>query len=219
MRIIDSIVIHHSVTNKYNKDIWAVSVEGHDYVPGLFIDGKEYKGNYHYLIYWNGEIKNPVPEDRYTYHCGVYDLNLKSVAICFIGDYSNNQPSIAALVSARLLIQNINHRHEIKNVFGHKEVYPTACPGNWYDFNLIMEANMKLDPTIIRKAYLAVLRREPDSDGMNYYLNLDISEAELYYQLAESGEHKTMYDNSQKYLIGGGGQYIEVTEKLYRKVV
>lgn len=219
MRIVDSIVIHHSVTNKFNKDIWAVSVEGHDYVPGLFIDGKEYKGNYHYLVYWDGEIKNPVSEDRYTYHCGVYDLNLKSVAICFIGDYSNSQPSIAALVSARLLIQDINRRYEVKNVFGHKEVYPTACPGNWYDLNLIMEANMKLDPTTIRKAYLAVLRREPDSDGMNYYLNLDISEAELYYQLAESREHKTMYDNSQKYLAGGGGQYTEVTEKLYRKVV
>lgn len=218
MRTIDTIVIHHSVTNEYDKNIWAVSVEGHDYVPGLIIDGQEYKGNYHYLIYWDGEVKNPIPEDRYTYHCGVYDLNLKSIALCFIGDFSHKQPTTAALVSARKIIENIQSRFNIQNICGHKQVFPTACPGNWYNLNLIMEANMKLDPATIRKAYLAVLRREPDSGGMSYYLNLDISEAELYFQLAESKEHTTTYDNAQKYLAGQGGNYTEVTEKLYRKI-
>ncbi|MBU0648355.1 N-acetylmuramoyl-L-alanine amidase [Patescibacteria group bacterium] len=218
MRNIDTIVVHHSVTDKYNKDIWAVSVEGVDYVPGLYFGGKEYKGNYHHLIYWDGEVKSPVPEDRYTYHCGVYDINLESIAVCCIGDYSNEQPSPAALVAAKSVIEGIQNRYSISDIYGHKELMATRCPGDWYDLNIIMEAKMKLDPAIIRKAYLAVLRREPDSDGMNYYLNLDISEAELYYQLAESSEHRTMYDNSVKYLEGGGSEYEEVMEKLYRKV-
>lgn len=219
MRNIDTIVIHHSVTEKNNKDIWVVSVAGHDYVPGLYIDGKEYRGNYHYLVYWDGTIKSPVPEERYTYHCGVYDLNLKSLAICFIGDYSYQQPTYAALVAARSLIEGVQDRYNILNIYGHKELVATLCPGNWYNLNTIMEAKMSLDPAVIRKAYLAVLRREPDSGGMNYYLNLGISEAELYYQLAESVEHRTMYDNSQKYLQGGGGQYEAVQETLYRKII
>ena len=217
MRNIDSIVIHHSVTDKNNKDIWAVSVEGHDYVPGLYIDGKEYKGNYHYLVYWDGEVKNPIPIDRYSYHCGVYDINLRSVAICFVGDYSNNIPSISALASAKGLINYLRNNFIVTNIWGHKELYATVCPGNWYNLDIILETNMSLDKNMIRRAYLAVLRREPDSGGMNYYLNLGISEAELYFQLAESQEHRTMYDNAQKYLQGGGGVYVEVSEKLYRK--
>ncbi len=218
MRTIDTIIFHHSVTDEYNKDIWAVSVEGHDYVPGLYINNKEYKGNYHYLVYYDGEIKNPVPEERYTYNCGVYDLNLTSIAICFIGDFTSKTPTTLALTSANQLLNNIRQRYNLKNIFGHKEVFATTCPGNWYNLNTILEAKMKLDPATIRKAYLSVLRREPDSGGMNYYLNLDISEAELYFQLAESREHTTMYDNSQKYLAGQSSNFVEVTEKLYRKV-
>ncbi|MFA4930799.1 MAG: peptidoglycan recognition family protein [Patescibacteria group bacterium] len=218
MRSIDTIVVHHSVTDPNNKDIWAVSVGGHDYVPGLYIAGQEYKGNYHYLVYFDGEVKNPIPEERYTYHCGVFDVNLRSLAICFIGDYSFIQPSYAALVAARELIGNIKQRYPIANIYGHKELFATACPGSWYNLNTIMEATMKLDPAMIRRAYLSVLRREPDSGGMNYYLNLDITEAQLYYQLAESMEHTTMYDNAQKYLQGGGAQYQEITEKIYRKI-
>lgn len=218
MRNIDTIVLHHSVTNEYDKNIWAVSVEGHDYVPGLFIDNQEYKGNYHYLVYYDGEVKNPVPEDRYTYHCGVYEMNLSSIAICFIGNFTSKTPTLPALLAAQKIILNIQARLPIKNIYGHKEVFATACPGNWYNLNLIMETNMKLDPAIIRKAYLSVLRREPDSSGMSYYLNLDISEAELYFQLAESREHTTTYDNAQKYLAGQCDSYVEVTEKLYRKI-
>ncbi|MFZ5392250.1 MAG: N-acetylmuramoyl-L-alanine amidase [Patescibacteria group bacterium] len=218
MRNIDTIVLHHSVTNEYDKNIWAVSVEEHDYVPGFYIDNKEYKGNYHYLIYYDGEIKNPIPIDRYTYHCGVYNLNLKSIAICFIGDFSHHQPTPTALLAAKQTISNLQTKFSINNIYGHKEVSATTCPGDWYNLNLIMETNMKLDPATIRKAYLSVLRREPDNSGMSYYLNLDISEAELYYQLAESREHTTTYDNAQKYLAGQGDNYVEVTEKLYRKI-
>jgi hypothetical protein len=216
MRNIDSIVIHHSVTDKYNKDIWAVSVEGHDYVPGLYINGREYKGNYHYLVFYDGEIKNPVPEERYTYHCGVYNINLTSLAICFVGDYSTNTPENKALVSAKLQIDDIKRRFNIKNIFGHRELYTTRCPGDWYNLSSIMEAQMTLTQQIIRKAYLAVLRREPDPSGMQYYSGLDITETELYYQLAESGEHRETWNNSQKYLAGNSG-YTEVMEKLYRK--
>lgn len=217
MRNIDTIIFHHSVTNEYDKNIWAVSVEGHDYVPGLFIDNQEYKGNYHYLIYFDGEVKNPIPEDRYTYHCGVYDLNLKSIAVCFIGDFSNQQPTKPALLAAKNTIANLQKKYPINNIYGHKQVFPTACPGNWYSLNLIMETNMSLEPATIRKAYLAVLRREPDSGGMSYYLNQNISEAELYFQLAESREHTTTYDNAQKYL-AGQSNFVEVSEKLYRKL-
>lgn len=217
MREINTIVIHHSVTNKFNKDVWAVSVDGHDYVPGYFIDGKEYKGNYHYLIYHDGEVKSPIPEERYTYHCGVYNVNLTSLAICFIGDYSTETPANQALVSAKLLIGDIKRRLAIKNTFGHRELYATRCPGDWYNLNTIMEAQMTLTQQMIRKAYLAVLRREPDPSGMQYYSGLDISETQLYYQLAESGEHRETWNNAQKYLAGQNG-YTEVTEKLYRKL-
>ena len=216
MRPVDTIVIHHSVTDKYNKDIWAVSVEGHDYVPGYYIDGREYKGNYHFLVYWDGEVKNPVPIDRYTYHCGVYNVNLTSLAICFIGDYSTEVPENRALVSAKLQIEDIRRQFKIDNIFGHKELYATRCPGDWYSLNTIMEAEMSLTQQMIRKAYLAVLRREPDPSGMQYYSGLDISEAELYYQLAESAEHRQTWDDAQKYL--AGDKYEEVSEKLYRKI-
>lgn len=46
MRQINTIVIHHSVTDPNNKNIWSESIDGRDYHPGYRIDGKEYKGKY-----------------------------------------------------------------------------------------------------------------------------------------------------------------------------
>jgi hypothetical protein len=219
MRTIDTIFIHHSVTDKYNKDIWAESVDGRDYVPGFYIDGKEYKGNYHYMIYWDGEVKQPVPDDRYTYHCGVYNINLTSIAICFIGDYSNETPSKEALASAKKIIEELKEKYPITNIYGHKELYATACPGRWWNLNLIMEAEMTIPRESVDRAFLSIVKRHMTEDDYATYMNAK-NEVEMLHLVANSIEHNEMYNDAVKYRKGdtSNDKYEKYNGDLYKKI-
>ena len=197
MRAINQLIIHHSVTDPKNKDIWAVSVDGHDYVPGLYIDNREYQGNYHYLIYQDGEIKHPVPDDRYTYHCGVYNINLTSLAVCFVGNFEENEPSAISLAKANELIARLKIEYNINDIYLHRDLYVTQCPGKNITIKKIMEAIMKLTYEQVRRGYLAILRREPDGGKKNVYIGSSMSEADFLCELGNSKEHTDMFNNSE----------------------
>lgn len=219
MRTIKQLVFHHSVTDPNNKDIWAESIPSRDYHAGYYIDGKEYAGNYHYMIYQDGEIKHPVNDDWYTFHCGNYAINLTSIAICFIGDYSTTTPSTKALQSANKLLNELKQKYNIENVYGHRELYPTRCPGDWWNLKLIEEAKMALNYEQVRRGYLAILRREPDNGKKNVYVGAEMSEPDFLCELADSKEHTDRYNDSEKYRAGQTGNivYEKITEELYRK--
>lgn len=61
--------------------------------------------------------------------------------------------------------------------------------------NINEVVKMKLSIEQVRKWYLAILRREPETDCP--YIGAEMSEQSLAYELAESEEHRKMFDQSQ----------------------
>lgn len=59
--------------------------------------------------------------------------NSTSFGICWIGDYNERAPKVQQLDATRWLIAELRAKGHLSHnaaVFGHRDVYATACPGN-----------------------------------------------------------------------------------------
>lgn len=117
------IFIHHTAgrwTNDPNDDMLAI--ERYD-------EWKFGKPSYDWVIHPSGVILEGM-----TIHLSpdTYGRNRDSLSICFMGNFDNEQPTPAAMLAARWLIANLVHFKLVVPAFrilGHKDTYPTACPG------------------------------------------------------------------------------------------
>jgi hypothetical protein len=133
-------------------------------------------------------------DERYTYHAGNYAINLTSLAICFIGNYDTQEPSSQSLEAARHLIVDLKNKYPIENIYLHRDLFQTICPGHNITLDKIMEG--KVDKERIRKAILSINRREPDEFDYAKYQNY-VSIEDLWYDLAESKEHLDMLQKQE----------------------
>ena len=73
--------------------------------------------------------------DRRVWHSGAPGANDTKVGICYIGDQEPNELQMEGIKQAILHAQNELGRSLL--IDGHKDKYPTACPGptwpNWRD--------------------------------------------------------------------------------------
>lgn len=145
---IDTIVIHHSATKKlenftlehinalslirifapvhadphydaYKKPIWS----------NHFYKGQQTFVVYHYLIWPDGRSEQVLGDEAVGWQAGNWDINCRSVAICFIGDYRKVSPSQLALQKAQQIMQ----KYPSCKVIPHKQANPrTSCPGDPY---------------------------------------------------------------------------------------
>jgi len=92
---------------------------------------------YHYLMATNGSLLQVQDEKYVLYHAGdafrgIDSFNLHGVAVCLTGNYQNDKPTSAQMLSLVKLIRDVQNRYKIDaRVRGHKETSksPTACPG------------------------------------------------------------------------------------------
>lgn len=221
-RTINSIVIHHSVTNPNNKDIWAVSVDFNpdgtkkDYHEGYYIGDNEYHGNYHHLIFQDGDTTKAISHDHYTYHCGNLEINKTSLAICFIGDFEENEPSVVSLRTCNKLIQELKEMYPIERVYLHRELFKTACPGKNITLTKIEESNMIMSRDQVDRACLSILKKHATDDDYATYRNAK-NEVEMIHSVANSTRANEIYNDAMRYREGANANYELVTEKLYRK--
>lgn len=93
--------------------------------------------SYHYLIGQNGCLLQTQDEKYVMYHAGDnfrgdLSFNLHGIAVCLTGNYENDKPNDAQMLTLVNLIRKIEKRYDINaRVRGHKETSesPTACPG------------------------------------------------------------------------------------------
>lgn len=90
---------------------------------------------YHWLIKLNGERERLLLDKEVGWHSGNWNMNCRSIAICFAGNFAHSRPTDQALNScADLITGYIKKFPAIKaetNIIGHQEVNPkTECPGN-----------------------------------------------------------------------------------------
>jgi hypothetical protein len=99
-----------------------------------FGDGKvEVFYAYHWLIRPDGSAERLLQDDEVGWHAGNWDMNCRSIAICFDGDFSVGPPTDAAMQKATSLIRDYKQKFNIKEVLGHNDVRAsTTCPGPWF---------------------------------------------------------------------------------------
>lgn len=131
------IVIHHSAsdTNTTIDDIhrWHL--------------GRGWSGiGYHYVIYPTGVIYRGRPERKigaHAYQDKLHEANTDGIGICLIGNFMLTPPTNIQLQALIWLINDIRKRYPNLPIIGHKDVQPTACPGNLFSFEKLKTELLK----------------------------------------------------------------------------
>jgi len=86
-----------------------------------------YVGNiaYNFVISADGEVAPCRPLHMLGYHCGDLSMNRASNAICCLGNFENETPTQYQLTA----IRRLQEKYKWEEIYGHKDIKPTACPG------------------------------------------------------------------------------------------
>lgn len=91
---------------------------------------------YHYYIRKDGTIYRGRPRDTIGAHCEGHNSN--SIGICAEGDYMKETMSEVQKQSIIALCKELLSIYPNAKIVGHRDLYPTACPGVKYPFNEIV---------------------------------------------------------------------------------
>lgn len=150
-QVIDTIVVHHtSYTGPIDLELLNATHLLNLYVPKYRNPGDDleviggtpvYSGHadkagkqvfygYHWLIRSDGSREHLLPDEAIGWHAGNWEVNTRSVAVCFDGDFEHGQPPQQALDSAAELIARTYADVSSARILGHKAITETVCPGN-----------------------------------------------------------------------------------------
>jgi N-acetyl-anhydromuramyl-L-alanine amidase AmpD len=100
---------------------------------------------YHFFISKDGKVYRGRPIDAVGAHCEGHNSN--SIGICAEGNYhpSSNKPFDTAMPQAQKeaiieLLLELKRKYPKAQIVGHRDLYPTSCPGKYYPFNEILQA-------------------------------------------------------------------------------
>lgn len=151
---VDSIVIHHTQTSPSRDIRWLNGLQlltlyvpvfsnpnkNEEYGKPIWSNHFDENGKmlfiaYHYLVYPNGRVENPLEDKEIGWHAGDWDYNTRSVGIAFVDDLTNKEPTDEALKAAKEIIDKYKAKDPDIEIVGHKEIDPghTACPGEEFD--------------------------------------------------------------------------------------
>jgi hypothetical protein len=96
-----------------------------------FYFGKQVFWAYHWFVREDGTAERILNDEYIGWHAGNWDINKRSIAICFDDYLQDKQPSDKAINTA---INIISSRYPgVKQIIGHREANPnTQCPGNLF---------------------------------------------------------------------------------------
>lgn len=148
-KLIDTIVIHHTHTDPtatiYTLEAYGIirlytpnfanpkqPYYGQPLWSGHFFNGKQTFVAYHYLIWPDGSVVNPLKNQYIGWQAGNWDMNCRSIAIAFVDNLDTKPPTPQALAAAKRIIA----KYPGTKLLAHSEVNQnTVCPGklfsNW----------------------------------------------------------------------------------------
>lgn len=177
----EAIVVHHiEAINATVEDIHSWHKEGNGWA-GI---------GYHYYIRKSGSIYKGRPDNAKGAH--VKEFNTNSLGIAFEGNYDTETDMPTAQFNAWCgLKEYLINTYGNMNIYGHREVGNSACPGQYFPLDKVKEAQ-----------YISMPVAPSDFDEI-YYLehNADVKSAVEKGDLKSGLEHymKFGYNENRKY--------------------
>lgn len=110
-----------------------VYIKGKPISSGHVREGKQVFWPYHWLIRTDGNAVRLLLDNEIGWQAGSWDINCKSVAICFDNTYTDSRPSDIELQTAAKIIKENYSSVPKDQIFGHREVNSkTICPSNLF---------------------------------------------------------------------------------------
>jgi N-acetylmuramoyl-L-alanine amidase len=149
-KAVDTIVIHHTEEEpglpldtlsaiglvrqyafQYLADnVLGNSVRGWPIWSGHFRAGEMVFFAYHWLIRLDGTVERLLEDTYIGWHAGNWDINTRSVAIAFAGDYEEDSPPVAQIEAAAQVVKEHYSHVARARLLGHREVTRRiSCPG------------------------------------------------------------------------------------------
>lgn len=121
---IDRIIIHHSATEQGDPYSFArYHVHHHDW-PGI---------GYHFVIMKTGHIYQTNKIYTRSYHTS--GQNTKSIGICVVGNYDNDDWPPEVDISFKYLYRHLSNIFGRIKIYGHRDFSNKSCPGNMVDIH------------------------------------------------------------------------------------
>ncbi len=127
-RPVDTIVVHHSVMNQgMSRNVAMPGILAAHKKNGLAYDGMI---AYHHVIGDNWEAPGR-PIETIGYHAGKWSVNVKSIAVCMMGNFEHDKLTSYQQDRLRNRLQYWSdlYRLDFSAVTRHKDHSATACPG------------------------------------------------------------------------------------------
>lgn len=151
---IDTIIIHHTsnlpgmtpdrlsaieLIRLYAPYFYNPTYENEKHLKGKPIysghtrNGEQVFWPYHWFVRRSGVAERLLEDREIGWQAGNWEINCRSVAICFDNDYESSKPSDEELKATTKLIQEHYHTVPKERIFGHREINPkTTCPSNLF---------------------------------------------------------------------------------------
>ena len=160
--ITNKLVIHHSTTPiAWPKQKTVDVIESTHKQNGLTSPG----GNiaYHILIGHNWVYQGR-SEASVGYHAGHWWTNLTSVAICLTGNFNDDQPTEFQKEELARQIKRFKKLYKIERILLHRQIKPTACPGQNITHAFIDEIlSDTMDDMVWKEKYEAEVKQHRES--------------------------------------------------------
>jgi N-acetylmuramoyl-L-alanine amidase len=109
------------------------SIKGRPIYSGHFRNGQQVFWPYHWFVRNDGSAERLLEDSEIGWQAGNWDINCRSVAICFDGNYENRRPSNIELRAAAKIIHQHYANVSKERIFGHREInLKTTCPSNLF---------------------------------------------------------------------------------------
>lgn len=165
MREINFIILHHSGTPAKENSF---DNQGKGIVSAILREHKEkwikefpnYISDYHYIVGLTGKVFEGQPLEYPGWHATNYQVNLKSIGVCFLGNFEKDKMPKPQFEEGVKLVSELSRRYfvPLSGILRHKDVISevtgkansTLCPGKNFPFaellNRIVMPFYDLDP-------------------------------------------------------------------------
>lgn len=195
---IERIIVHHDAEDRPEAydDYARLSGEANYHISKGMGDGLQY----HYSISNMGDIFWCRDLTDTLWHCGNYYWNWRSIAIKLDGNFQYQQPTQQQLVALQELLDMLCTQHpefpaDQNDVFGHREIVATACPGEnliddvirYRTTGKIVTVSAPVNPPVVQDPPTTKLFRVYDVSGKQVGAYTILANAEKKLDTLEAG--------------------------------